>query len=278
MAKFIIAPTDSRIPESLIDPYRKHWVQIYNDAVRLRYPNPDEYANAAVMKRESFVMNEADEGISLGPIREKQLPIGEESKKALLQARMNIFFDESDALAERMFTGDISLGQWQEQMKSLIRNAHSSAAAIGKGGWDLMTAQDWGRLGTPMREQYRYLQGFAEVIAANKDTISLRAIQARARLYGEGAGASTVRMQADVDIIGQLPWYPKDGSTECLNRCHCRWDMKVVSTMPDKRKVVEAVWRLGDAEHCETCVSRNGHKVTIIVQQDTYVPGSIGGI
>lgn len=214
----------------------------------------------------------------IGDVVEKQLPIGEEGKQALINLRIELFFDKSDALAERMYVGEISLGQWQEDMKSLIRNVHTSAAAIGRGGWDEMTWQDWGRLGTPMREQYRYLQGFAEAISEKRDVISLKAIQARARLYGEGAGGSAVLMQAGAEIEGLLPYIPRDGSTECLNHCHCRWLLSIADTLPDGRKVVQAVWMLGVAEHCNTCLSRDGHAEVIIVSVDTDVPRVIGGV
>jgi len=213
-----------------------------------------------------------------GFVEEKQLPIGDESKVALVKARVNIFFDESDALASKMFTGSISLGQWQENMKQLIRECHTSAAAVGGGGWDEMTWAQWGRLGTPMREQYQYLRGFTEFIAENREDISLRAIQARARLYGEGAGGSTVLMQAGPTLESLLPWIPKDGQSECLNRCHCVWLVGVVGAQPDGSQEVQAVWRLGAAEHCDTCVSRDGHVEMLVVPAGEVVPDRIGGI
>ena len=212
-----------------------------------------------------------------GTVVEKELPIDEASIRNLVTIRQQLFYDQSDALAERMFTGEISLGQWEESMKQLIRGVHTSTAAIGKGGWDTMSWSDWGRLGTPLREQYRYLHGFAETISNKRDTISLQAIQARARLYGNASGYSATLMQAGADIEAQLPWMPKDGSTECLINCRCVWVLEIIDTLDDGSKLVQATWRIRPAEHCQDCIDRNNHVEIITVGKDVEVPGMIGG-
>lgn len=206
----------------------------------------------------------------------KQLPIDEASKKNLLTIRMNLFYEESDSLAEQVFTGDISIGQWQEAMKVLIREAHTSSAAIGKGGWDVMGPRDWGRLGTPIRNQYGWLQGFADTISNNRETIGLKYIRNRARLYGEAIAGTAVQAEAGFWFEDHLPWLPRDGSTECLVRCHCRWDLEIVEDRGSS-VMVEATWHLGDADHCETCLARDGHKEIIRVPSDVDVPSKIGG-
>jgi hypothetical protein len=208
----------------------------------------------------------------------KQLPITEESKATLIDIRMNLFNDASDTIAEQLYTGEISIGAWEESMKQLIREVHASVAAIAKGGWDEMSWSDWGRLGTPLREQYKYLHGFAQAVAEKSDTISLNAIKARAHLYGQGAAGSAVLIQAGPELEKLLPYLPRDGSTECLMRCRCAWILEIVdSDKPTKKKVVEAVWTLGVAEHCPTCLDRDGKTVTLTVPEDTVVPHVIGG-
>jgi len=209
-------------------------------------------------------------------IIEKQLPIDHESKQALIKLRTRIFYDISDGLADQLYTGDISIGQWQESMKQAIREAHSSNAAIGKGGWDLMEPADWGRLGPQMQNQYRYLQGFAEHIETNRDTVSLKHIKARAKLYGDSAAGSAVLMEAGVVFEAKLPYMPKDGSTECLNRCHCKWLHNQVGTDGDF-KIIESTWVLGIADHCKTCLDRSGHVEVNRIHRVVDVPVSIGG-
>ena len=215
-------------------------------------------------------------------IEEKQLPITEEDKLKLFTLRREMFFDRSDALAEQLFTGEISLGEWQETFKDSLRQYYSSAAAIGKGGWDEMSWADWGRLGPVMKDQYGYLQKYAEYISKNRDTISLKYIKARARLYGEGAGFGAALIEAGTVFENLLPFLPRDGSTECLNRCHCRWEQTILSR-DGQWFQVKSEWHLGVADHCSTCLSRAGRLgsprvvVTNRIHERVKVPAIIGG-
>ena len=210
-----------------------------------------------------------------GNVVEKQLPIDEASRANLLDIRKGIFNNEVDALAEDVFTGKISIGGWEESMKQLIREHHTSMAAIGKGGWDNMTWSDWGRLGNPLKQQYRFLHNFAENIAERRDTISLKAIKARAHMYGEAGGHSVAMAQAG-RISDLLPWIPKDGSTECLVNCKCYWKLDIIDKIGEYQ-LVQAVWNLRPAEHCVDCLERRGHTEVISVHESVEVPEIIGG-
>lgn len=221
-------------------------------------------------------ISDYSEEVHFKEVVEKQLPIDDDSKKRLIEVRRNIFYEDVDRLAEQLYTGDISLGQWEETMRRYVRELHTSTAAIGKGGWGEMTWKDWGRLGTPMREQYRYLHGFAEYIADNRENISLARIKARAHMYGNAAGHSAYLIEAGAEIASQLPWLPKDGSTECLVGCKCQWDLTVVGNSGNMKNV-KAVWRLNPAEHCDDCVDRNGYIHMLRVAKDVPVPNKIGG-
>lgn len=204
----------------------------------------------------------------------KELPIADDSKQVLIEARISIYYDESDLLAERMFSGEISLGQYEELMKKALRELHTAILAITRGGWDKVSFVDWGRIGTPLREQYKYLHGFVTDISNNRDTISLAMIKARARLYGKAAWHTHFMFQAG-DFVKLLPWIPRDGSTECLIGCQCRWELKV-SKYKNNTKTVVAIWKLCDAEHCLDCVNREDHTVTLEVSLDTEIPEYIG--
>lgn len=207
---------------------------------------------------------------------EKQLLIDEASKENLVQIRKEIFYDDVDTLAEQLYTGEVSIGQWEESMKRLVREMHTSAAAIGKGSWEDMTPADWGRLGPVLKNQYRYLHGFAEHVADNRDTISLRAIQARAHLYGNAAGHVGALMEAGDVISRRLPWIPKDGTTQCLVGCKCLWITEIVGEEGDFN-IVQFTWRLRPAEHCEDCLERNGHVEVLRLHKSIPIPATIGG-
>ena len=218
------------------------------------------------------------------PTVTKQLPIDETSKQRLVDVRIGIYNSDADALAERLFVGETTLGAWEEGMKRLIRELHTSVAAIYKGGWDQMTWEDWGRLGPVLKEQYKYLHGFAQAIADNRDTISLRAIQARAHMYGDAALQSAGKAITHIAIQEQLPWMPREGTgvgmgkgqgSECRIHCCCAWVMTKMGMEKDFN-IVQAVWTLSPAEHCDTCIERKGHTVMLRVYKDIDIPDHIG--
>jgi hypothetical protein len=208
-------------------------------------------------------------------IVEKQLPIDDTSKANLVRIRTGMFNNEVDALSEKMYTGGISIGAWEEAMKQLIRELHSSVAAIGKGGWDAMTPADWGRLGPVMKSQYQYLHRFAEKIASERDTISIDYIKARAHLYGNAANNTLAMVQAGQVLTDKLPWLPGDGSTECLINCKCHWSLEIIGK-EGEFNIVQAVWHLGEAEHCDDCVERDEYVVTLNVYKTIPIPAIIG--
>jgi hypothetical protein len=206
----------------------------------------------------------------------KQLPVDPTSIRNLVSARLGLFNNAAETLAERMFTGDLTIGAWEEAMKAEIRALHSSLAAIGKGGWDNMTWSDWGKVGSEVKKQYRYLHGFADDIAAERDTMSLAKIRARAQMYGDAARHTAFLMQAK-DFLIHLPWIPGDGSTECLTHCKCFWQF-TTSKPKNGKKQVTAVWRLRPAEHCRDCIPRNGHTIVFNVDEDIDVPTYVGDL
>lgn len=152
-------------------------------------------------------------------------------------------------LAQRLIQGDISLGDWQRLMRADVKDSFISQYVLGHGGRGSMTQADWGRLGAMIKEQYRYLDGFAAAIGDGQLTEAQ--IAARAQMYH---GSSTQAFErGSVLSMGapDLPAYPGDGSTQCLSNCRCHWDV---------RKTVEgwdAYWILDSgAENCPDCLER----------------------
>ena len=84
-------------------------------------------------------------------------------------------------------------------------------------------------------------------------------------------------MEAGADIESQLPWLPKNGSTECLVGCKCYWSLQIIDNMQDGTQVVQATWRLQPAEHCQDCIDRNGYVHILYVPKGQKVPVTIGG-
>jgi hypothetical protein len=89
-----------------------------------------------------------------------------------------------DALANQLRNREISLADWQLQMRNEMRNMHNAAAMVAKGGRDQMTFADWGRVGQRLRFQYGKLDDWAKDIASGKVKLDGRLAQ-RAKLYGQ---------------------------------------------------------------------------------------------
>lgn len=91
-----------------------------------------------------------------------------------------------DALANQLRNREISLADWQLQMRNEMRNMHNAAAMVAKGGRAQMTQADWGRVGRELRNQYAYLDKWAADIASGKAPLDGR-LAYRARLYGQAS-------------------------------------------------------------------------------------------
>ena len=157
-----------------------------------------------------------------------------------------------DALANQLRNREISLADWQLQMRNEMRMMHNNAAMVAKGGKAQMTQADWGRTGRELRSQYEYLDKWAADIASGKVPLDGRLAQ-RAKLYGQAARGTyeqSRRAQAAdkgneeeqrilhaaescVDCIqyAALGWQPigslpKIGDSQCRSRCRCTFSYR----------------------------------------------------
>lgn len=206
----------------------------------------------------------------------KQVNIPRGSARKLVHLRTELFNQDMERLARSLVEGRITLRFWEEEMRTQLRLFHTGMTAIGKGGWHKCRPADWGRTGAILKEQYGWLHGFAQDIADRRETITERMIAWRAKLYG-AKGGYTASIALAGDIADLLPWMPKDGSTICLNGCKCYWSM-TESAPENGEKLVTAVWVLTKAEHCDTCVERDGRTIQFLVPENMDVPARIGGI
>jgi len=166
-------------------------------------------------------------------------------------------YDETQRLAQALADRAISIPEWERRMRQLIKTTHIDEYVLGRGGRDQMRPPDWGRLGYACREQYAFLGDFADDIANGRYTdettggLRLEAIAARASLYVDAGRSSYERAKAlSYGVPVRLPAYPGDGSTACLTRCACTWEIEATDEGWD------CYWTLGPAEHCPDCLAR----------------------
>jgi len=153
-----------------------------------------------------------------------------------------------DMFAMSLSDGEITIQQWTLRMREVIKRTHIVQYIIARGGLDRMTQSDWGRIGWVLRNQYAFLNQFANAISGGNLTVAQ--IQARSAMYINAARESYERGKAQGAFGLFLPAYPGDGTTECLSNCQCHWN---IQNMEDH---YECTWTLGEAEHCNTCVVR----------------------
>jgi len=170
---------------------------------------------------------------------------------AVLDAQANVMRD----LTQRMIDGNLSLADWQLQMRGAIKSTHLVAASTAQGGWAQMSLSDFGWTGQRIRAQYRFVDGFARDIAAGRQPLTASAVN-RASMYAE-AGRATHRaaetraakqrgLDEERNVLGfadhcagcltetgkgwvAIGTLVPCGSRTCLARCHCSLAYRTVA-------------------------------------------------
>lgn len=155
-------------------------------------------------------------------------------------------------LAEQVATGALNAPDWNGVFREDIKREYIRQYVAAVGGRDNMTPADWGSIGGMLKEQYRYLDNFTDEIAAGRLTEGQ--IRTRAQMYINSAREAYERGNARVYGV-VLPYYPGDGSTECLTNCKCFWDIKEIyenGTLTGWN----CRWKQTAMESCDDCNGR----------------------
>ena len=164
----------------------------------------------------------------------------------------------TDSLAGFVASGTLNALDWKVAFQAEIKGEYIRQYLAGIGGRNVMTQADWGSIGGMLKEQYGYLNGFYDDIAAGRLTEG----QIRARMamyinsgreaYERAHGRSATKWGADevawiinpaVDncptcegraLMGWMPKnedgsfpsmdgpvWPGSGASECLTNCKC---------------------------------------------------------
>lgn len=115
-------------------------------------------------------------------------------RRALEQSLANLV-RRTDALADDLRAGRISLNTWREEMRLTIKQTQMAAAEVANGGRAQMTQADYGRVGQQVRRQYEYLENWVREIQ-NGSPIDGR-IEGRARQYLRAARSSFLALEGE---------------------------------------------------------------------------------
>lgn len=200
--------------------------------------------------------------------REKLLAFSQQSVEASTS--------QINTLASQISTGILTPAQWREAMREELKHEYIRQYLLGRGGRDQMTSVDWGSIGGSLVEQYKYLDGFADVVGGlTEGQIKVRTFVDLVALGSLGNGRSAGGVQRAAMYVNSareayyrararalgfspadLPYHPADGGTACLTRCNCDWEY--VPIYEDGQLIGwDCYWRLGASEkHCDDCLLR----------------------
>lgn len=126
----------------------------------------------------------------------------------------------TDQLAALLDVGRLRADDWYTLMREEIKGEYIRQYLLGIGGIQQMDAAKWGQVGGMIADQYRYLSGFRDEIAAGE--LSIEQIKARSQMYIRSAREGYERAQARV---------------------------------ANDKGMTQEKWVLGEAEHCDDCLA-----------------------
>lgn len=108
--------------------------------------------------------------------------------EALVTSRIDRLGVQLRKFTRMLSDGNITLDQWQQSVRQALKAGHVQAAIIGNGGRANMTAADWGKVGARLSQEYKFLEGFARDLLAQK--VSTPMALARVGMYAEAVRGS----------------------------------------------------------------------------------------
>jgi len=154
----------------------------------------------------------------------------------------------------KLSIGAIDVNEWVAIMRRILAKSQSLAYLAGVGATSFIPEQ-LQIVARNIARQFPFLRRFARVLqneidAGNIDSI-IEKFSRRAELYtqtitsnywqGRGYGKPAP------------PAYPGDGTSQCLTQCRCRLEYEELDRDKGDWNIY---WRLGEAEHCQTCRTR----------------------
>ena len=144
----------------------------------------------------------------------------------------------------------ITLDEWYARVKSILLDYHTKAYRTGlRAGTRALTPGEQNLIDLHVKAQLDYLDRFAEDIRGTAGEWN-NAFDGRAEMYAQSIGAS----YWDGRTKGlPLPAMPKDGTTQCLTNCKCKWR---IEWLDEETGDADAYWVRDADDSCQTCVQR----------------------
>jgi hypothetical protein len=163
------------------------------------------------------------------------------------------------ALADRLRQGRLTIEDWQWAVRDELKALHTLAASVARGGRNMMTPRQWGRVGGLTKTEYGYLNRFARGVENPTYPLGPNFLH-RAESYAWAARTTfwqtdrEVMREAGVKYAARVPhakercpeclswsfaqagWVeidklPAIGSLACLTNCKCSFTYKETAEM-----------------------------------------------
>jgi hypothetical protein len=146
---------------------------------------------------------------------------------ALTQRGIDAAGRELREITDSLIAGVLPLGDWQRRFAQLLKELHLGQYILGRGGAAQVYPADFLTVARTLKDEYRYLDGFARDIAAGK--LSEAQLRARARLYlnktttsyWQGDGAAQQRATQPMEMRRVLS--PVENCPDCLTYASAGW-------------------------------------------------------
>lgn len=158
-------------------------------------------------------------------------------------------YDTLDRVTRQLYSGSITLEQWQTAVAYELKDAHLAQALYAIGGKNNATQANYGRVGGTLADEYRYLANFANDIAAGR----VSEAQALARIHQYG-NATQQSYWKEYKLLSELIYW-RLGNTEK----HCGICPSLASGSPYKPNELNQVPGDGNTPcrgHCDCSLSR----------------------
>ena len=156
-------------------------------------------------------------------------------------------------LGQQLIDGNISVNEWYNGMRKMIKSGHVLSATLARGGWNQMSFSDWGYTGSMVKKQYRFLDRFALQLSSGQVPLDGRVLT-RSAAYAKSSyfsfeemrrrlAASTGLYNEETRVLGAadpcpgcaeeagLGWQPlgnltRLGSLDCFFNCRCHFEFR----------------------------------------------------
>lgn len=156
-------------------------------------------------------------------------------------------------ITAKLLSGEIDAEKWRTAFIGELTNLLMTSTALSVGGVQNMTKQHLDLIDSTIQAQLPFIDRFmAKLERTPKEKLTEAYVLNRASQY---FGIATPVIEQATQISRgriKLPFNPAQ-KTRCRNNCKCRWEWKDIN--PENGDW-DVYWRLGIAEHCETCLNR----------------------